>query len=212
MGRNLHHAHRSEGGVPRIARLFGRRRRSGLSKTPATIIGHLEPAHAPALCFSGALIGALAVVLMISDPLTGRCAGENALLPETACAQIRESVGKLAKAERDEALALHLMTDGKPTPVVQTRLTELQAQIGNLRETLRRARHQDPPDNSELGECIQMGFRSLTDAESVSRQIQDLVAQDDGILGPPPPIRSDESLLAPKIRAPGAAAVPNPAE
>ena len=85
------------------------------------------------------------------------------------------------------------MADGKPTPMVQTRLTELQAQIGELREVLRRARNGASRHNSDVSECISMGFQSLTDAESVSRQIQDIVMGEGGPLGLPPQIKSGES-------------------
>ncbi len=77
--------------------------------------------------------------------------------------------------------------------MVQTRLTELQAQIGELREVLRRARNGASRHNSDVSECISMGFQSLTDAESVSRQIQDIVMGEGGPLGLPPQIKSGES-------------------
>ncbi|HVN29405.1 MAG TPA: hypothetical protein VMT64_13000 [Candidatus Binataceae bacterium] len=100
----------------------------------------------------------------------------------------------MAKAERDQALALHLMADGKPTPVVQTRLAELEARIGELREVLRTVRHRAPRHNPDVAECLDMGFKSLTDAEGVTRQIQDIVmGGEGGPFGLPPQIKSDES-------------------
>ena len=128
-------------------------------------------------------------------------AGPKSLPPEVACPQIREAVHKVAGAERDQALALHLMADGKATPMVQTRLTELQAKIGDLREVLRRARNGSPKHNSDAAECIAMGFRSLYDAESVSRQIQDIVMEDGGVLALPPQIKSG-APDAPKLPEP----------
>ncbi|HLI82070.1 MAG TPA: hypothetical protein VKV03_18910 [Candidatus Binataceae bacterium] len=98
--------------------------------------------------------------------------------PDLACATIRDSVRKVAKAERDQALALHLMADGKPTPMVQTRLTELQAQIDDLRAVLRRVRNGVSRHNADVSECLDMGFRSLNDGESVTRQIQNIVMGD----------------------------------
>jgi hypothetical protein len=121
------------------------------------------------------------------------CAAATPLPPEVACTEIRDSVRKVAQAERDQALALHLMANGKPTAVVQTRLTELQAHIGDLRETLRRVRHNSSRRNPDVAECLQMGFKSLNDAESVTRQIQDVVMGEGGPLGLPPQIRSGES-------------------
>ena len=110
----------------------------------------------------------------------------------------------MAKSERDQALALHLMADGKPTPIVQTRLAELQAQIGELREVLRRVRHSAPRRNPDVIECLEMGFKSLTDAESVSRQIQDIVMGEGGPLGLPPQIKSGESKKLPEPPLPSA--------
>lgn len=147
-----------------------------------------------------AVLAAL-VVLPIFDATALNAAGPKPFPPEVVCSQIREAVHKVAAAERDQALALHLMADGKPTPMVQTRLTQLQAKIGDLREVLRRARDGSPKHNSDASECIAMGFRSLTDAESVSRQIQDIVMEDGGVLALPPQIRSG---------APGAAQLPEP--
>lgn len=143
----------------------------------------------------------MAAVLAILHPAPANGASASPLPPEVACAQIHDAVHKVASAERNEALALHLMADGKPTPMVQTRLTELQAQIGDLREVLRRARNGASRHNSDVSECLSMGFQSLTDAESISRQIQDVVMDDGGVLGLPPQIRSGESD-APKLPEP----------
>ncbi|HLX38288.1 MAG TPA: hypothetical protein VKR29_10825 [Candidatus Binataceae bacterium] len=118
---------------------------------------------------------------------SAHAAGSGPIPPDSACTTIRDSVRKVAKAERDQALALHLMADGKPTPMVQARLTELQAQIDDLRVVLRRARNGSTRHNSDVAECLDMGFRSLNDAESVTRQIRDVVMGD------------SESLIAPKV-------------
>jgi len=120
-------------------------------------------------------------------------------------------VRHVAKAERDQALALHLMADGKPTPVVQTRLAELEAQIGELREVLRGVRHRAPRHNPDVAECIDMGFKSLSDAENVSRQIQDIVMGEGGPLGLPPQIKSDETN-GQKLPEPPLPLVPSRAE
>jgi hypothetical protein len=131
-----------------------------------------------------------AIAILNAPPVNA--AGANPVPPEVGCPQIRDAVHKVAAAERNEALALHLLADGKPTPIVQTRLTELQAQIGELREVLRQARKSPSHRNSDTAECISMGFKSLTEAESVSRQIQDVVMGEGGALGLPPQIKSGE--------------------
>jgi hypothetical protein len=146
-----------------------------------------------ALCFRYAALAMLFAIAMILSPAAVIGADAPAIPPDLACPQIRDAVHSMANAERNEALALHLMADGKPTPVVQTRLTELQTEIGNLREVLRRARKGSPHRNADVQECISMGFRSLTDAENISRQIEDIVMGEGGPLGLPPQIKSGES-------------------
>ncbi len=115
------------------------------------------------------------------------------LAPDVACGEIRAAIGQVARAEREEALALHLMAQGRPTPVVETKLTELQARTGDLRETLRKVRHNAPINDQHVSECIDLGFRSLAQAESLSAEIEDIVMRDGGPLGLPPQLRpSDE--------------------
>ena len=94
--------------------------------------------------------------------------------------------------------------------MVQARLTELQAQIGDLREVLRRVRKGTSRHNSDVADCLDMGFRSLNDAESVTRQIQDVVMGDSGT-PVAPKLRSGEPD-AEKLPAPESTPAPNHAE
>lgn len=124
---------------------------------------------------------------------------------EAACTDIRAAIDQVARAEREEALALHLMVEGKPTPIVETKLTQLQARIGDLRETLRKVRHSAPRDDQHVSECIDLGFRSLAEAESLAAEIEDIVMRDGGPLGLPPQLKpSDELPDAGKPRQPRA--------
>src|ERR1700732_5265156 len=91
----------------------------------------------------------------IFPPISARGADDPSFAADLACRQIRESVRKVAKAERDEASALHMMTPGKPTPMAQARLTELQADLGELREILRRTRN--GAASHEASDCVDMG-------------------------------------------------------
>ena len=97
------------------------------------------------------------------------------------------------------------MADGKPTPMVQARLTELQAQIDDLREVLRRVRNGASRKRADVSECLEMGYRSLSDAENVTRQIQDVVMGDAAPLATPALIRPGEpdaqKLPAPHLRS-----------
>lgn len=186
MGRNLRDAHRAESGVSRRVGLLGRRR-IGLSFSTVGDTGDQEPALWPALLFCrwlGAVAAAVSIAIAIAAP-AARCAGESKLAPEIACTQVRSSIAKLAQAEREQGLALHLMANGKPTPMVATRFTELQASIADLRRVLRQVRDSAPTDDQYVSQCIELGFRSLSDAESLSSQIQDLVTSEGGPLAPP---------------------------
>lgn len=183
-----------------------------------------EPAGGPALLFSSAtrtvrgaaVIGfvraALVAALLISNPVSARCAERISLGPEAACTLIRASVRNLATAEGNQALALHLMDHGKPTPIVSTRLTELQEQIGELREALRRVRHHAPADDPYVSECLDLGFKSLAAAESLSAQIQDLVISEGGLLALPPELKSQEPEAGEKPQKPPSSNAPIRAE
>ena len=186
MGRYLHNAHRSENGVPRSAWL-PHWRGSRLRRGRARQTDSKEPARRSALCFWNTAFVAIVFFALLAGP--ARAASPAPIPPEVACTSIRDSVRKVAKAERDQALALHLMADGKPTPMVQARLTELQAQIDDLRAVLRRVRNGASRHNADVSECLDMGFRSLNDAESVTRQIQDIVMGDSTA---PPQLRTGE--------------------
>jgi hypothetical protein len=120
---------------------------------------------------------AIIFATFIVAPASARGADDPSFAADLACRQIRESVRKVAKAERDEAFALHMMTPGKPTPMAQARLTELQAELGNLREILRRTRN--GAASHEASDCVDMGSQSLADGERLSKQIQDTMSEGD---------------------------------
>jgi hypothetical protein len=122
--------------------------------------------------------------IVVTVPVAARCDDDPAFAADLACRQIRESVRKVAKAERDEALALHMMTPGHPTPMAQTRLTELQADLGDLRQILRRTRN--GAASHEASDCIDMGSQSLADGERLSRQIQEAMGEGDSAASGPP--------------------------
>lgn len=103
---------------------------------------------------------------------------------ETACREIRQSLRVLAEAERNQGFALHLMTGARTTPMVEARLAELQGHISDLRELLRKLRHQAPIDDSRVEHCLKLGFRSLVEAETLARDVEKLVAGSGPFGGP----------------------------
>ena len=70
-----------------------------------------------ALLVSSAITAVFSAMTIFAVP-AALAAGASPLPPEVACAQIRDAVHKVAGAERNQALALHLMADGKATPMV----------------------------------------------------------------------------------------------
>ena len=141
-------------------------------------------------------------LVIIAIPVHGACAQDGSLAPEAGCTQIRASVQSLAKAERDEALALHLMADGKPNAMVSARFAALQERIADLREVLRRVRNGSSPNDQYVSECIDLGFRSLSEAESLSTQIEDIGMSEGGPLGVPPQLKPDAPRGAKKLPEP----------
>jgi hypothetical protein len=153
------------------------------------------------MCFSPRVTSVLvALTIMISGQTPARCSDASRLPDPAGCIEIRESIRSLAKAERNQALALHLMAGGKPTPMVQTRFTELQAQIGELREVLRRARDDSSATDSYVSDCIGMGFQSLNDAENLSKKIQDIMNGENS--SPAAQIKSDQPNVSQKLPEP----------
>src|SRR5580704_1368371 len=102
MGWYLHNAHRSENGIPRSAWL-PHWRGSRLRRSCARHIDYREPARRSALCFLNLALAAL-VFFALLDGRPTRAASPAPIPPEVACTTIRDSVRKVAKAERDQAL------------------------------------------------------------------------------------------------------------
>jgi hypothetical protein len=132
----------------------------------------------------------IAAVIFAATPICAAYASDlstqtSTLTPEAGCAQIRASIDRLADAERNQAFALHLMGNGKPTEMVETRLAQLDERCSDLRGTLRSVRNRTPLDDARVSECVEMGFEQLNKAESLSRDIQSIVASQGGALGIP---------------------------
>lgn len=164
------------------------------------------------MCFLPRVTSIFGVLVLtaVLDQTPARCADASPLPAQAGCAQIRESIRSLAQAERHQALALHLMAGGKPTPMVQTRFTELQAQIGQLREVLRRARNGSSAKDSYVSDCIGMGFQSLTEAENLSKQIQDIMTDENP--SPAAQIKSDQPEDVQNLPGPPLPAAKSPGE
>ncbi len=141
-----------------------------------------------------ALCAALVGIVLFASAAHGASHPETRLTAETSCREIRAALSALAKAEREQALALHLMAGGKPTPVVEARLTELQVRTSALRAILRKVRDNGPADDPQVQRCVALGFRSLFEADTLSNEIEQVVIASGGPLTAP--LRAGESNWA----------------
>jgi hypothetical protein len=158
----------------------------------------------PAVVWVSALAGWIIGACAVAVPLR---AEEVRLGSEAACSEIRASISRLAEAERNQAFALRLMPKGQPTPMVEERLTELRARIGDLREVLRRVRQGVSPEDQYVNECVNIGFRSLVEAEEVSSEVGNMVMAEGAGLGLGPGLKSTGPKL-PEPPLPGASERP----
>ncbi len=198
MGRDPHDAVHPGAGSPHRVRVCGREQEgSGLTGTSSGGQDGDGPAHGSAFLFFRrhasnayecgtavtAVIATLTVVILAATllaPVAVR-AEQETLGSEAACSLVRASMRRLAKAERNQALALHLMPEGKPTPMAQARFTELEAEIADLRKVLKRVREDAQPGDQYVTRCVDMGFSSLIEAEALVNRLRPLVMSDGGM-------------------------------
>jgi hypothetical protein len=100
--------------------------------------------------------------------------------PSSSCSEIHQELSRLARAERDQALALQLFSRGAGAPIVQARLQELQEVSADLRETLRRVHASRIANDSSVSECLKLGYQSLFAAEKVTSEVERVLIQAHG--------------------------------
>lgn len=135
-----------------------------------------------------------------------------ALTAYQACADIRGALSALAKAEREQALALSLNRPGSSTAAIEIKLNDLLAHTQQLRDALKSARTSGAARDPHLEQCIAAGFGALVDAEKLSSDVQAIVLERRGYSGesraltPPasPPARQPGGRAAPVAPAPAA--------
>lgn len=136
------------------------------------------------LILGAGLIGACALGgVVYAAPAKPMHSHQARLSSEGACAEIRVSISRLAEAERNQAFALRLMPKGEPTPMVEARLAELSARIDDLRDVLGHVRHGMSPGDEHVNRCVDLGFKSLSEAEQVSSTVQQMVMSETASLG-----------------------------
>lgn len=95
--------------------------------------------------------------------------------PEKACTAIKGGLRELADAERGEALALDLTTDATTAAMAEVRLNALIDRSQQLRATLAAVRMSSVARDSEVGQCVAMGFHSLASAEKLSSDVEEIL-------------------------------------
>jgi len=200
MGRNLHHAIRSERGIPELAGLFrigrGRRLASDPSDSSPDETG---PAHTPALLFQlfGLLAAAAAVAVLGAASVCAETPEKepppNLHTAEGACGLIRHDLSRLAQAERDQAFALNLgAAPGSSTAMIEGRLAVMLDRTNRLRQNLREVRHNSVPHDPRVEQCTKMGFRALVEAERLTTSVEEFLnSHEIGEASTPRGFRSD---------------------
>jgi hypothetical protein len=124
--------------------------------------------------------------------------------PEKACTAIKGGLRALADAERDEALALDLTTDTTTAAMVEVRLNVLLNRSQQLRATLAAVRMSSVAHDSEVGECVAMGFHSLESAEKLTSDVEEILYSGGY------PVASAPALMPSGAREPGGESSPAP--
>ena len=216
MGRNLHHAVRTEGGVPEFDRLLEHRERRRLteSRTLANVKSS-EPAESPAPCFFGARVF-LAIMLALLVPLLAVrgviLAAETSTLStekgssdessESACNSIKGALHALAIAEHDEALALDLAAEGGSSVIVEARLSAVLDRAQDLRAVLRHVRQSAVARDPMVDQCTRMGFRALVTSEKLSSDVETVLSRSPNSIAEAPALRPGRNAPAPQPAGP----------
>ncbi len=125
-----------------------------------------------------------------------------------SCVEIRTALSALASSEREQALALSLSRPGAPATAIELKLNELLARTEDLRGALRRARQGALAHDQHVEQCIAAGSAALVDAEKLGSEVQAIVLERRGYVGPLTP---PASPVAPSSDVPAVRGAPAPA-
>lgn len=155
---------------------------------------------------------ALSPILASIDCALGQTGNQTgALTAYQACADIRGALSALAKAEREQALALSLNPRGSSTAAIEIKLNDLLARTQQLRDALKSARTSGSRRDPHLEQCIAAGFAALVDAEKLSSEVQAIVLERRGYSGESRALTPPASSPPRQPGGPAAPAAPAPA-
>jgi hypothetical protein len=122
---------------------------------------------------------------------------------ESACTAIRAALHDLAEAERNQAFALDLESGGhgRATAMVEAALSGVLDRTDTLRAALRSVRQSAVARDPGVEQCMEMGFRSLVEAESLTTSVEQ-VLYGPNLSRQAPPLRSDAGQPAPPVPKP----------
>jgi hypothetical protein len=123
----------------------------------------------------GALASTLVVLALQAASFAAGSGDLETYSPEKACTAIKSGLRELADAERSEALALDLTTDTTTAAMVEVRLNALIDRSQQLRATLAAVRMSSVAHDSDVEECVAMGFHSLESAEKLSSDVEEIL-------------------------------------
>jgi hypothetical protein len=122
------------------------------------------------------VLGAAVIVFSLQCGLLAADSGEvEPYSAEKACTAIKSGLRELADAERSEALALNLTTDATTAAMAEVRLNALIDRSQQLRATLAAVRMSSVAHDSEVEQCVAMGFHSLESAEKLSSDVEEIL-------------------------------------
>ncbi len=122
---------------------------------------------AAALAFA-ALSAAVPALLAAELPVSGNS-------PAPVCLQIRATLVPLAEAERNQAFALQLYARAPGFGQVEAALDDLLNRSAELRKLLHRLAADDRRGEPVARGCIRRGYRSLIEAERLTKDVEQVV-------------------------------------
>jgi hypothetical protein len=135
---------------------------------------------------AGAVLATVALsILAIASAAGFAAASDSPALPaisvtkmnsDQACAMIRRALHRLAKSERDQALALDLDPHGRgDTAMVQAQLAILLERSDELRNALRVVHQSAAAADDSVKRCSAMGLHALAEAEGLTTTVEEVL-------------------------------------
>jgi len=128
--------------------------------------------------FRSGLTTTVVVIALIAGATSAAIAADQPeLSPESACAEIRSGVSRLARAERAQADALQLAGHGADMAPVASQLHQLLARVADLRATLRKISQSRLTHDPAVADCLKLGYQALYDGEKLTTEVEQILLE-----------------------------------